>query len=403
VDRVAAVFVPAVIVTALAAFALWYFLGRQTFAWSLSIFIAVIIIACPCALGIATPAAIMVGTGKGAENGLLIKGAEYLEKTRKVTTVVFDKTGTLTRGRPSVTDVIPQGEDAQEVLRLAASAERGSEHPLGEAIVREAEAKGLHLSDPSEFEAIAGHGVRARVEGRALLLGNRRLMDSAGIRLGSAEETLARLQEQGKTAMILAADGEVVGVIAVADTVKEHSRAAVAALQQMGIEVVMLTGDNARTAKAIASQLGITHVLAEVLPAQKVEKVKELQTQGKVVAMVGDGINDAPALAQSDVGIAIGSGTDVAMEAGGIVLVKDDVRDVVASIQLSRRTVSKIKQNLFWAFFYNTSFIPVAAGALFALGLGILLHPVFAGAAMGFSSVSVVTNSLTLKRFRPKL
>ena len=403
VDRVAAVFVPAVIVTALAAFALWYFLGRQTFAWSLSIFIAVIIIACPCALGIATPAAIMVGTGKGAENGLLIKGAEYLEKTRKVTTVVFDKTGTLTRGRPSVTDVIPQGEDAQEVLRLAASAERGSEHPLGEAIVREAEAKGLHLSDPSEFEAIAGHGVRARVEGRALLLGNRRLMDSAGIRLGSAEETLARLQEQGKTAMILGADGQVVGVIAVADTVKEHSKAAVAALQQMGIEVVMLTGDNARTAKAIATQLGIDHVLAEVLPAQKVEKVKELQTQGKVVAMVGDGINDAPALAQSDVGIAIGSGTDVAMEAGGIVLVKDDVRDVVASIQLSRRTVSKIKQNLFWAFFYNTSFIPVAAGALFALGLGILLHPVFAGAAMGFSSVSVVTNSLTLKRFRPKL
>ena len=228
-------------------------------------------------------------------------------------------------------------------------------------------------------------------------------MDSAGIRLGSTEDAVTRLQEQGKTAMILAADGAVVGVIAVADTVKEHSKAAVAALQQMGIEVVMLTGDNGRTAKAIAMQLGIDHVLAEVLPAQKVEKVKELQTQGKVVAMVGDGINDAPALAQSDVGIAIGSGTDVAMEAGGIVLVKDDVRDVVASIQLSRQTVSKIKQNLFWAFFYNASFIPVAAGALFALGLGILLHPVLAGAARGFSSVSVVMNSMTLRRFRPRL
>ncbi|HYS71037.1 MAG TPA: copper-translocating P-type ATPase, partial [Thermoplasmata archaeon] len=403
VDRVAAVFVPVVVTTALAAFLLWYLVGGKPFSWSLSIFIAVIIIACPCALGIATPAAIMVGTGKGAENGLLIKGAEYLEKAREVTTVVFDKTGTLTKGKPSVTDVVPIGLAEAEVLRLAASAEKGSEHPLGEAIVRAAEARALPLASPSEFEAIAGEGIRARADGRAVLLGNRRLMESAGISVGGGEAALARLQEEGKTAMILAVDGTLAGVIAVADTVKETAKAAVAALKRMGIEVVMLTGDHERTAKAIASQVGIDTVLAEVLPAQKAAKVKELQARGNVVAMVGDGINDAPALAQADVGIALGSGTDVAMEAGGIVLIKDDVRDVVASIQLSRRTVGKIRQNLFWAFFYNTAFIPVAAGALFALGLGILMHPVFAGAAMGFSSVSVVSNSLLLKRFRPRV
>ncbi len=403
VDRVAAVFVPVVVTTALVAFLLWYLVGGRPFDWSLSIFIAVIIIACPCALGIATPAAIMVGTGKGAENGLLIKGAEYLERARKVTTVVFDKTGTLTQGKPSVTDVVSLSLADADVLRLAASAETGSEHPLGEAIVREARARGLGLSSPTDFEAIAGHGVRARVDGRAILLGNRRLMESAGIPLGGGEAAIARLQAEGKTAMILAVDGKVAGIVAVADTPKETAKAAVAALRKMGIEVVMLTGDNERTAKAIAAELGIDEVLAEVLPGQKAEKVKELQGRGKVVAMVGDGINDAPALAQSDVGIAIGSGTDVAMEAGGIVLIKSDVRDVVASIQLSRRTVGKIRQNLFWAFFYNTAFIPVAAGGLFALGFGILMHPVFAGAAMGFSSVSVVSNSLLLKRFKPDL
>jgi Cu+-exporting ATPase len=392
-----------VITIALAAFFLWYLVGNQPFNWSLSIFIAVIIIACPCALGIATPAAIMVGTGKGAENGLLIKGAEYLEKARKVTTVVFDKTGTLTKGKPSVTDVVSVDLAETEVLRLAASAETGSEHPLGEAIVREAKSRSLSLSSPAEFEAIAGHGIRARVDGRAVLLGNRRLMESAGIPLGGADATIGRLQAQGKTAMILAVDGKVGGVVAVADTPKETAKAAVAALRKMGVEVVMLTGDNERTARAIAAELGIDEVLAEVLPGQKAEKVKELQAKGKTVAMVGDGINDAPALAQSDVGIAIGSGTDVAMEAGGIVLIKDDPRDVVSSIQLSKRTVGKIRQNLFWAFFYNTAFIPVAAGLFIALGLGFGLHPVFAGAAMGFSSVSVVSNSLLLKRFKPQL
>ena len=414
-DRVAAVFVPVVIAVAVSAALVWYFFAYASFesvalgyglhspvTAALFVMVAVLIIACPCALGIATPAAIMVGTGKGAENGLLIKGGEYLEKAHKLTTVVFDKTGTLTKGKPSVTDVVPIGSPpADEILRLAASAEKGSEHPLGEAIVRAATEKGLALEDPRDFEAIPGHGIRARVGPRAVLLGNRKLLAQAGVRADSAEEAVVRLEEEGKTAMLLAVDGRLAGVVAVADTLKDHSKAAVSALQGMGIEVVMLTGDNRRTAAAIARQAGVGSVISEVLPGQKAEKIKELQVQGKIVAMVGDGINDAPALAQSDVGIALGSGTDVAMEAGGIVLIKDDLRDVVASIQLSRRTVKKIRQNLFWAFAYNTALIPVAAGILaFA---GVLLDPILAGAAMGFSSVSVVMNSMTLRRFRPEL
>ncbi len=414
-DRVASVFVPAVILVATLAAVYWYLIGFS--AWTgllagyglhsaittaLYVFVAVIIIACPCALGIATPTAIMVGTGKGAENGLLIKGGEYLEKAERLTTIVFDKTGTLTKGKPSVTDVVAlAGHREDEVLGLAASAEKGSEHPLGEAIVRRAAEKGIALSDPAGFEAIAGHGIRATVSGTPVLLGNRRLMAQAGIPTAPAEGDLARLEAEGKTAMLLAAGGTLSGVIAVADTLKDNSRAAVAALRRMGIRVVMLTGDNRRTAEAIARQVGIGEVLAEVLPGQKADKVKELQSKGQVVAMVGDGINDAPALAQSDVGIALGSGTDVAMEAGGIVLIKDDLRDVVASIQLSKKTVTKIRTNLFWAFFYNTALIPVAAGVLVALG--VMLDPILAGAAMGFSSVSVVTNSLTLKRFKPRV
>ena len=401
-DRVAAVFVPAVVGIAALTFFLWSVPLGESVAHALVFFIAVIIIACPCALGIATPAAIMVGTGKGAENGLLIKGGEYLEKAHKLTTVVFDKTGTLTKGRPSVTDVVRVGGlSDDEILRLAASAEKGSEHPLGEAIVRAAAERHLRLEDPTDFEAIPGQGVRARIGDRHVLLGNRTLMASAGIPAHAAESVLESIEEQGKTAMILAVDGKVAGVIAVADTLKDHSGAAVRALKAMGIEVIMLTGDNRRTAEAIARQLGIDRVIAEVLPAQKVDVIKELQKRGQVVAMVGDGINDAPALAQSDVGIALGSGTDVAMEAGGIVLIKDDLRDVVASIQLSRRTVRKIRQNLFWAFFYNTALIPIAAGVL--AGIGIVLNPIIAGAAMGFSSVSVVMNSMTLRRFKPQL
>jgi len=401
-DRVASVFVPAVVGIAALTFFLWSVPLGESVAHALVFFIAVIIIACPCALGIATPAAIMVGTGKGAENGLLIKGGEYLEKAHKLTTVVFDKTGTLTKGHPSVTDVVPIGAISEgEVLRLAGSAEKGSEHPLGEAIVRAATAKGPALKDPKDFEAIPGQGVRATIGNRHILLGNRTLMANAGISVDAAEKLLHSIEEGGKTAMILAVDGKVTGVIAVADTLKDHSVEAVRALKTMGIGVVMLTGDNRRTAEAIARELGIDDVIAEVLPAQKVDVIKGLQKQGKVVAMVGDGINDAPALAQSDVGIALGSGTDVAMEAGGIVLIKDDLRDVVASIQLSRRTVQKIRQNLFWAFFYNTALIPIAAGVL--AGIGIVLNPIIAGAAMGFSSVSVVMNSMTLRRFKPQL
>ncbi len=405
-DRVSSVFVPAVVFIASFAFIYWRFVVQVSIAQSLIFFIAVLIIACPCALGIATPAAIMVGTGKGAENGLLIKGGEYLEKAHKLTTVVFDKTGTLTKGSPSVTDVVRIGPmSADEVLRLAASAEKGSEHPLGAAILRYSLERGLSIDDPRDFEAIAGRGISAKIGGRSVLLGNRALMAEAGISAALAEGHLQRLEAHGKTAMLLVVDGTLAGVIAVADTLKEHAVDAVRALKGMGVEVIVMTGDNRRTAEAIARQVGVDRVIAEVLPGQKAQKIKELQTQGKTVAMVGDGINDAPALAQADVGIALGSGTDVAMEAGGIVLIKDELRDVVASIQLSRRTVRKIRQNLFWAFLYNTALIPVAAGVLATgalLGLKIVLNPIIAGAAMGFSSVSVVMNSMTLKRFTPK-
>jgi len=406
-DRVASVFVPAVVLIASLTFVVWKFLYQNTIAQSLVFFIAVLIIACPCALGIATPAAIMVGTGKGAENGLLIKGGEYLEKAHKLTTVVFDKTGTLTKGTPSVTDVVPVGAyQADEVLRIAASAESGSEHPLGAAMVRSARERNLPLDGPESFEAIPGLGIRAKVFGHPILLGNRGLMAMAGVGIGGADAALSRFEADGKTAMLLAVDGQLAGVITVADTLKDHAAEAVRALKAMGIEVLMLTGDNRRTAEAIARQAGVDRVIAEVLPGQKVERIKELQSQGKIVAMVGDGINDAPALAQADVGIALGSGTDVAMEAGGIVLIKDDLRDVVAAIQLSRRTVQKIRQNLFWAFFYNTALIPLAAGILATgaiLGLRFVLNPIIAGGAMGFSSVSVVMNSMTLRRFKPRI
>ena len=399
-DKVAAVFVPAVIAIATASALIWLLVFGKPIPFSLTIFIAVIIIACPCALGLATPAAIMVGTGKGAENGLLIKGGEYLEKTHRLTTVVFDKTGTLTRGKPSVTDVAPASLSEEEILRLAASAEQGSEHPLAQAIVLRAREKELSLATPNDFQALPGLGIRANVDGRPVALGNRALMLQAGVPIDAIEARVQEFEREGKTVMLLASDGRLAGAIAVADTLKEHSVQAVQALQKMGIEVIMLTGDNRRTADAIARQLGLNAVLAEVLPGRKEETIKELQSAGKIVAMVGDGINDAPALAQADVGIALGSGTDVAMEAGGIVLIKDDLRDVVAAIQLSRSTVRKIRQNLFWAFGYNTALIPLAAGLLY-VGLGILLDPIYAGAAMGFSSVSVVANSMALRRFRP--
>ena len=399
-DRVAAYFVPAVIGIALLVFVFWYFnTGSLTFA--LTRFIAVVIVACPCALGIATPAAIMVGTGKGAENGILIKGGEYLEKTRKLQAILFDKTGTLTKGKPSVTDIgCFGGFREEEVLKLAAMAEKGSEHPLGEAILEKAREERLDVDDPESFEAVPGLGVRATHRGRIILLGNRRLMKEK-IGLSEPEKSLRRLEGEGKTVMILAVDRKVAGLVAVADTLKKYSKEAVGALQKMGIRVVMLTGDNKRTARAIAKELGIERVLAEVLPGAKASEIKKLQKEGLVVGMVGDGINDAPALAQADVGIAIGGGTDVAVETGDIVLIKDDLRDVVTAIQLSRSTVQKIMQNLFWAFGYNVALIPLAAGIL--APLGIVMHPIYAAAAMALSSVSVVTNSLLLRRFTPIL
>jgi Cu+-exporting ATPase len=402
-DKVSAYFVPVVILIAILASLSWFFVGSMSFTFALTIFIAVIIVACPCALGIATPTAIMVGTGKGAENGILIKGGENLEKARKLTTIVFDKTGTLTKGEPSVTDIVAMdGHNERDLLRVVAAAEKGSEHPLGQAIVRAGEERQLQIPDLESFDVVPGHGVKARVEGRELLVGNRKLMRDATVTIDQLEEKIKALEMEGKTAMITAIDGQVAGVIAVADTLKEHSAEAIQRLQKMGLKVIMLSGDNKRTAEAIAKKVGIKRVLAEVLPNQKANEIKKLRTEGEIVGMVGDGINDAPALAQADVGIAIGSGSDIAMETGGIVLVKNDLRDVVGAIQLSQMTVRKIKQNLFWAFFYNSVLIPVGAGLLYPL-FGVLLNPIFAAAAMALSSVSVVTNSLLLRRFRPKV
>jgi Cu+-exporting ATPase len=402
-DQVSAYFVPVVILIAIFASTSWYILGSKSFTFGLTIFIAVLIVACPCALGIATPTAIMVGTGKGAENGLLIKGGDILEKTRKLTTIVFDKTGTLTKGEPSVTDVITVEDfDKNKLLTLAAGAEKGSEHPLGQAIIKSAEERGFAIPKLENFKVIPGHGVKANVDGKEILVGNRKLMIDNTISIDFLENQISQLEYEGKTAMITAINSKALGIITVADTLKDHSVDAIKQLQNMGLEVVMLTGDNKRTADTIAKKIGVSRILAEVLPHDKANEIKKLQEEGKFVGMVGDGINDAPALAQADVGIAIGSGSDIAMETGGIVLIKDDLRDVVASIQLSQKTVSKIKQNLFWAFFYNSALIPIGAGTLYPF-FGILLNPIFAAAAMAFSSVSVVTNSLLLRRFKPKI
>ncbi len=403
-DRVATYFVPLVLVIALASGLAWYLIGNIGLQFSLLAFVSVTVIACPCALGIATPAALLVGTSKGAENGILIKGGDYLEIARKVAAVVFDKTGTLTVGKPSVTDVLPYGKyDADTVLMLAASVEKGSEHPLAEAIEKEASARSLKILNPSDFEAIAGKGVEARIRRRKIVLGNRTLMAEMAVDVSKIEEKTRELEEDGKTVMFLVVDGVLAGVIGAADTLKEHAKEAIEELRKMNIEVIMLTGDNERTAKAIAKKLGVERIFAEVLPQQKEAMIEKLQGEGKIVAMVGDGINDAPALAKADVGIAIGSGTDVAKETGGIVLVKEDLRDVVIAIKLSKSTVSKIKQNLFWAFAYNAALIPIAAGALVPF-FGAEVYnvlPFLAAGAMAFSSVTVVSNSLLLERFKP--
>ncbi|MDR2357694.1 MAG: heavy metal translocating P-type ATPase [Oscillospiraceae bacterium] len=415
-DKVSGVFVPVVCAIALLAGTAWFIGSGGDLKFSLTIFISVLVIACPCALGLATPTAIMVGTGKGAENGILVKGGEALETAHKINTVVLDKTGTITEGKPTVTDVLPaagaevfrqdaEGAPASDgradwLLRLTASAETGSEHPLGQAIVSGARERGLELMKTENFNSITGRGIEARIGGRTVLAGNRKLMDERGVPLSALEAEADSLAGDGKTPMYVAVDGEFAGIVAVADVMKATSRQAVEKLRAMGVEVVMITGDNGKTAAAIAAQAGIGRVLAEVLPQDKSNEVKKLQAGGRRVAMVGDGINDAPALAQADVGIAIGSGTDVAMESADIVLMRSDLTDVPTAIDLSKRTIRNIKQNLFWAFGYNVIGIPVAAGVLRLFG-GPLLNPMFAAAAMSLSSVSVLTNALRLKRFKP--
>lgn len=390
-DKVASFFVPAVIGVAFLSAIIWILIGNTTMA--LLSFVAVLIIACPCALGIATPAALMVGVGKGAELGILIRGAEYLERAEKLNTVVFDKTGTLTKGEPEVTEIVAVNSVSEsEIIQLAAIAEKGSEHPLAEAILKRANMTGLAIPDAEAFEAVPGHGVKVTSQGKEILIGNRRLMKDFDIAIQDKETIISGLEEKGNTVMIVARDKKFIGLIAVADTLKENAEDVVKGLKAEGIQVVMLTGDNEKTARAIGAKVGIERIVANVLPGEKSKVIKELQAEGKVVAMVGDGINDSPALAQADIGIAIGSGSDVAKETGGIILVRDDLMDVIKGIKLSRKTMRKIKQNLFWAFIYNAVGIPIAAFGL--------LNPIIAAAAMALSSLSVVTNSALLKGVR---
>ena len=397
-DIISAYFVPIVIGLAILSSVAWLLAG-ETGVFALSIFISVLVIACPCALGLATPTAIMVGTGKGAEYGVLIKGGEALETTHKLSTLIFDKTGTITEGKPKVTDIVTTNLSEEQLLIYAASAEKGSEHPLGEAIVRAAIDRGYQLCELQSFNAIPGHGIEVGIQGKQMLLGNKKLMIEKTIDVSSLSETSDQLAYDGKTPMYMAIDGQLAGIIAVADTVKESSKKAIETLHQMGIKVAMITGDNQKTADAIARQVGIDLVLAEVLPADKANEVKKLQETGVKVGMVGDGINDAPALAQADIGIAIGSGTDVAIESADIVLMKSDLMDVSTAIKLSKATIRNIKENLFWAFAYNVLGIPVAMGVLHLFG-GPLLNPMIAAAAMSLSSVSVLLNALRLRRFK---
>jgi Cu+-exporting ATPase len=398
-DKISFYFVPAVISIAILAFIIWLLMG-QTLAFALTVFVSILIIACPCALGLATPTAIMMGVGLGAKNGILIKSNKALEISRKINMIVFDKTGTLTKGEPTVTDIVPNNNfNKKDVLKLAASLEKNSEHPLAEAIVKKAKEEKLELLEVKNFEVLPGYGVLGELNGKKIILGTIRLMINNNIDPSFIEEKISVLEDQGKTIMILAQDKDIVGIIAVADTLKDYAKEAIEILHQIGKKTAIITGDNKRVAQAIAKILGIDNVLAEVLPQDKANEIKKLQSKENVVAMVGDGINDAPALAQSDLGIAIGSGTDIAIETGEIVLIKNDLRDVIKAIKLSDYTFKKIKQNLFWAFFYNVLAIPIAAGVLYPF-FGFLLDPVLAAMAMAFSSVSVVLNSLMMKGYK---
>ncbi|MFQ5925007.1 MAG: heavy metal translocating P-type ATPase [Dehalococcoidia bacterium] len=399
-DRMVSWFVPLVLLSALTAFFIWYLPLDAAFLFALTVFVTMLVVACPCALGIATPTAVMVGMGRGAEHGILIKSGQATEVAHKVNAVVFDKTGTLTTGASEVTDVIAlEDYGEKEILELAAIAEKGSEHPLGEAIVTKAKEEGIEVTDADSFLALPGKGIKAKCGQRQILFGNRRLMEEDGIEIARIEDKIRDLEEQGKTTMILATDNKTMGIIAIADTLKEYSKKTIEELKRMGVEVMMLTGDNERTATAIARQLDIDRVLAEVLPGEKAYAIKKLQKEGKIVAMVGDGINDAPALTQADIGIAIGSGTDIAKEAGNIVLIREDLRDVVCSIKLSKKTMGKIKQNLGLAFVYNIIAIPIAAGILYPVFHTLILSPMLAAVATVLSDISVVGNSLLLRRF----
>lgn len=400
-DRAVTYFIPTILSIAIISFIYWYFIAHNTLLFSLTALISVLVVACPCALGLATPTAVTVGIGRGAELGILIRGGETLEASEKLKAVAFDKTGTLTLGRPDVTDIAAFGLEERELLKLAASAERGSEHPLAEAVVRKAASEEIGLADVEGFEAVAGKGVIARIKGREVIAGNRIFFKDRGVNIPEEVSSRAKsFEEQGKTAILIGIDGKVSGVIAIADRLKETAGDAVKELKEMNLKVVMVTGDNARSASAVAGQVGIEEVLSEVLPEDKADEVKRLQQGGMAVAFVGDGINDAPALAQANVGIAIGSGTDVAIETGDVVLIRDDLLDAVAAIQLSRKVISRIKQNIFWAFAYNAALVPLAAGVLYPF-FGITFRPELAGLAMALSSVTVVSLSLLLKRYIP--